>query len=90
MTLYIQDIKNPIQRVNKVFNDTILNRVFTNATKAAQIGLEMNLTNTITPFWQSIFSGNIYKYKISGSICENLKNHLEHRSECHPKCIISY
>ena len=28
----------------------------------------MNLTNTITPFWQSIFSGNIYKYKISGSI----------------------
>jgi ferric enterobactin receptor len=68
MTLYFQDIKNPIQRVNKVFNDTILNRVFTNATKAAQIGLEMNLTNTITPFWQSIFSGNIYNYKIFGSI----------------------
>lgn len=68
VTLYRQDIKNPIQRVNKVFNDTILNRVFTNATKAVQLGLEMNLTNTITPFWQSVFGGNIYHYKISGSI----------------------
>lgn len=68
VTLYRQDIKNPIQRVNKVFNDTILNRVFTNATKAVQLGLEMNLINTITPFWQSVFGGNIYHYKISGSI----------------------
>lgn len=68
VTLYGQDIKNPIQRVNKVFNDTILNRVFTNATKAVQLGLEINLTNTITPFWQSVFGGNIYHYKISGSI----------------------
>ena len=68
VTLYRQDIKNPIQRVNKVFNDTILNRVFTNATKAVQLGLEMNLTNTITPFWQSVFGGNIYHYKISGRI----------------------
>ncbi len=68
VTLYGQDIKNPIQRVNKVYNDTILNRVFTNATKAVQLGLEINLTNTITPFWQSIIGGNIYHYNISGSI----------------------
>jgi hypothetical protein len=68
MTLYFQDIKNPIQRVNKVFNDTILNRVFTNATKAVQIGLDMNLSNRVTPFWESIIGGNLYNYKISGSI----------------------
>ncbi|MEY3676539.1 MAG: hypothetical protein RJB67_1029 [Bacteroidota bacterium] len=68
MTLYFQDIKNPIQRVNKVFNDTILNRVFTNATKAVQIGLDMNLSNRFTPFWESVIGGNIYNYKISGSI----------------------
>ena len=68
MTLYFQDIKNPIQRVNKVFNDTILNRVFTNATKAVQVGLDMNLSNRITPFWESVIGGNIYNYKISGSI----------------------
>ena len=53
---------------NKVFNDTILNRVFTNATKAVQVGLDMNLSNRITPFWESVIGGNIYNYKISGSI----------------------
>jgi ferric enterobactin receptor len=74
MTLYRQDIKNPIQRVNKVYNDTILNRVFTNATKALQIGMEVNLTNTITPFWQSIIGGNIYNYKIEGSIFDGSIN----------------
>ena len=68
MTLYFQDIKNPIQRVNKVFNDTILNRVFTNATKAVQIGLDMNLSNRFTPFWESVIGGNMYNYKIRGSI----------------------
>jgi outer membrane receptor protein involved in Fe transport len=68
MTLYWQDIKNPIQRVNKVYNDTILNRVFTNATRASQFGLELNISNAITPFWQSVIGGNIYKYTIEGSI----------------------
>jgi hypothetical protein len=68
ISLYLQDIKNPIQRVNKVYNDTILNRVFTNATRASQFGLELNMSNAITPFWQSVFGGNIYKYTIEGSI----------------------
>lgn len=68
MTLYRQDIKNPIQRVNKIYNDTILNRVFTNATKALQVGIELNVSNTITSFWQSVIGGNIYNYKINGSI----------------------
>jgi len=72
MTLYFQDIKNPIQRVNKVFNDTILNRVFTNATKAVQIGLDMNLSNRVTSFWESVIGGNMYNYKISGSIFNGL------------------
>ena len=67
-TIYRQDIKNPIQRVNKVYNDTILNRVFTNASKALQIGMEVNLTNSITPYWQSMISGNLYRYKIDGTI----------------------
>jgi len=66
--IYRQDIKNPIQRVNKVYNDTILNRVFTNASKALQIGMEVNLTNSITPYWQSMISGNLYRYKIDGTI----------------------
>jgi len=73
-TIYRQDIKNPIQRVNKVYNDTILNRVFTNATKALQMGMELNITNSITPYWQSLISGNFYHYKIDGTIFDGAVN----------------
>jgi outer membrane receptor protein involved in Fe transport len=73
-TIYRQDIKNPIQRVNKVYNDTILNRVFTNASRALQIGMEVNVTNSITPYWQSLISGNLYHYKIDGTIFDGAVN----------------
>jgi outer membrane receptor protein involved in Fe transport len=67
-SIYHQSIKNPIQRVNMVFNDTILNRVFTNAGKATQIGLEVNLTARIGSWWQSVLRGNFYRYRILGGI----------------------
>lgn len=67
-TLYHQQIKNPIQRVNKVFNDTILNRVFTNAGRAIQTGVETNFTLQVTDLWQTIIGGNVYKYDIKGNI----------------------
>ncbi|WP_018631276.1 TonB-dependent receptor domain-containing protein [Niabella aurantiaca] len=68
LTLYHQRIKNPIQRVNKVYNDTILNRVFTNAGEALQTGLETNLSIAVTSWWQCVLGGNVYKYKIDGAI----------------------
>lgn len=68
LTAYYQRIKNPIQRVNKVFNDTILNRVFTNAGLATQLGVESNVTYRIGKVWQLILGGNIYKYNIRGAI----------------------
>lgn len=68
VTLYHQHIKNPIQRVNKVYNDTILNRVFTNAGVALQTGLEANLNKKITPWWQMILGGNVYHFDIEGEI----------------------
>ncbi|MFD0778348.1 TonB-dependent receptor [Flavobacterium myungsuense] len=40
-TLYYQNIKNPVQRVNSVYNYTILNRVYTNAERARLFGLEL-------------------------------------------------
>ena len=60
-TLYYQTVTNPIQRVNKVFNDTILNRVFTNAGKATQFGIETNFTYQVNKWWSSIIGGNIYQ-----------------------------
>ena len=67
-TLYFQNIKNPIQRVNSVYADTILNRVFTNADKARLYGLEFG-SNLKPAKWLSLFvGGNIYNYKILGNL----------------------
>lgn len=68
LSLYHQRTKNPIQRVNKVFNDTILGRIFTNAGLAKQTGAEANLTYRISKAWQMMVGGNVYKYDILGSL----------------------
>lgn len=67
-SLYHQRIKNPIQRVNSVFNDTILNRIFTNAGLASQSGLEANLVYRVGSIWQMALGGNAYHYQIRGAI----------------------
>lgn len=67
-TLYHQQIANPIQRVNSVFADTVLNRLFTNAGRALQTGVEANLNIAIGKTWQFILGGNIYNYQIKGTI----------------------
>lgn len=67
-TLYHQRIENPIQRVNRVFADTILSRVFTNAGRATQTGFETNLSLQINKVWQSVVGGNVYNYDIKGVI----------------------
>src|SRR5690606_10339469 len=67
-TLYFQNIKNPIQRVNSVYADTILNRVFTNAEKARSFGLEAG-ANLQPAKWCSLYLGaNVYNYKINGEL----------------------
>ena len=68
MSLYHQRTKNPIQRVNKVYNDTILGRIFTNAGLARQTGAEANFTYRVSKAWQMIVGGNVYKYDIRGSL----------------------
>lgn len=67
-TLYWQGIKNPIQRVNSIYNDSILNRLFTNAGKARSLGLELGTTLQINQWWNLYAGGNIYNYKIKGSV----------------------
>ncbi|WP_184549366.1 outer membrane beta-barrel family protein [Mucilaginibacter sp. FT3.2] len=67
-TAYYQHIQNPIQRLNSVYADTILNRVYSNAGSARLFGLEAG-TN-LSPFkWCTIYIGaNLYNYKIEGNI----------------------
>ena len=67
-TLYYQNIKNPIQRVNSVYNDTILNRVYTNAERARLYGMEFG-SNYKPKKWLSLYLGaNVYNYKINGQL----------------------
>jgi outer membrane receptor protein involved in Fe transport len=70
-TIYYQTTRNPIQRVNKIFNDSILVRAFTNAGKATQYGFEANLNLKINNIWSFILGGNIYQYQINGNIFNN-------------------
>jgi ferric enterobactin receptor len=70
-TAYYQQVTNPIQRVNKVFNDSILNRVFTNAGKANLWGLEAGTNIKPTKWWQLYVGANIYNYHIDGKIFNN-------------------
>ncbi|GAA4306446.1 TonB-dependent receptor [Compostibacter hankyongensis] len=67
-TLYHQDIKNPIQRVNSVYADTILNRVYTNAERARLTGIELETDIRITKWWDLYAGANIYQYKIRGDL----------------------
>jgi len=67
-TLYYQNIKNPVQRVNSVYSETILNRLFTNADKARLIGLEIGTTYKPVNWFSAYIGANVYNYKItSGS-----------------------
>ncbi|GEP96724.1 TonB-dependent receptor domain-containing protein [Chitinophaga cymbidii] len=67
-TLYYQHIKNPIQRVNSVYADTILNRVFTNAEAARTFGLEAGASLEPVKWWSLYLGGNIYNYRINGNL----------------------
>lgn len=71
VSLYYQRVKNPIQRVNSVFNDTILNRLYTNAGLARQVGLETNLSLQLTKNWNAVLGGNMYHYDIAGALFNN-------------------
>jgi ferric enterobactin receptor len=67
-TLYYQHIKNPIQRLNSVYADTILNRVYSNAGAARLWGLEAGLNVTPCKWWTLYLGTNLYNYKIQGNI----------------------
>lgn len=67
-TVYYQHIQNPIQRVNSVYADTILNRLFTNAGRARLWGFELG-TNLKPNKWFTTYVGaNVYNYKITGNL----------------------
>ena len=67
-TLYYQGVQNPIQRVNSIYNDSILNRLFTNAGHARSFGFELGTNLQFNKWWSLYFGGNLYNYLIKGNL----------------------
>lgn len=68
--VYYRQIENVINRVNTVFNDTILNRIYTNAGTASIVGLEIGQTIYPTKKWRVFVGGNVYNFRIKGQLFE--------------------
>lgn len=68
MNFYHRNTKNVINRVNTVYNDTILYRTFTNSGDARSFGIEAGLDLKLTDWWTLFAGGNIYQYTIRGSV----------------------
>lgn len=76
LNTYYQHTLNPIQRVNSVYADTILYRVFTNADYASRYGIEFGGEGKPLP-WLKVNGGlNLYNYKISGQVLDYQERRL--------------
>ena len=69
-TAYFRHVDNVINRVNNIFNDTILNRIYTNVGTADAVGIEVGTTLYPTKKWRIYLGGNVYNYRIKGELFE--------------------
>ena len=68
LTAYYMHGKNPMQRVNSVYNDTILYRVYTNVESSESVGFESGLDWDPTKWWELYVGANVYHQKYSGDL----------------------
>lgn len=68
LTAYIQDSKDPVQRVNSIYADTILNRVYTNIENGRSIGGELGADLHLTKWWDFYLGGNAFYQSYKGSL----------------------
>lgn len=67
-TAYYRHVQNIINRVNTVYNDSILNRIYTNAGTAQALGLEVGSNLYPTDFLKLYVGTNVYRYQIQGTL----------------------
>lgn len=67
-TVYYRHTRDVINRVNTIYNDTVLNRIYTNVGNADAVGLELGLTVFPVDDWRVYLGGNVYNYSISGRV----------------------
>jgi outer membrane receptor protein involved in Fe transport len=56
--------------VNTVYNDTILNRIYSNVGRGRSAGIELGAELNPTDWWQIYAGGNFYHYAIDGTFDE--------------------
>lgn len=66
-SLYYRNVNHLINRVNTVYNDTILNRIYSNVGTAKAFGREMGSEYSIGKKLNVFYSSNFYYYIIEGS-----------------------
>ncbi|MDO6436884.1 outer membrane beta-barrel family protein [Cyclobacterium sp. 1_MG-2023] len=65
-TAYYRNVQNLVNRVNTIYNDTILNRIYSNVGTGRSLGLEAGLELNPTSNWKIFAGGNLYQYQITG------------------------
>ena len=66
--VYYRKVSNVINRVNTVFNDTILNRIYTNVGVADVVGLELGTTLYPVNKVKLYLGANLFSYAIRGEL----------------------
>ena len=64
--IYYRNVDNLINRVNTIYNDTILNRIYSNVGNARAFGGELGTEFTIAKKLKTFASFNLYNYQIDG------------------------
>ena len=67
LTAYFQVSKDPVQRVNSIYADTILNRVYTNVAKGSEFGFETGADLHPVKWWALYFGANVFRQSYKGT-----------------------
>lgn len=66
VTAYHSRVKNLVNRVNNVYNDTILNRIYSNVGIGKSTGIDLGAELFLTYWWKFFAGFNGYNYAIKG------------------------
>ncbi len=65
-TAYFRHVQNLVNRVNTIYNDTILNRIYTNVGRGRSLGLEVGTEFNPVSWWKVYTGANTFQYDIQG------------------------
>ncbi len=73
-TAYFRNVKNLVNRVNTIYNDTILNRIYSNVGIGRSFGMELGAELNPASWWKIFAGGNLYHFDIDGSFADRPVN----------------